>query len=357
MTRDKTQSQSEHSPAQGPERGLTTEALAEVLAQLREITRETGGQDAPEDTYRPLQPRSLKQVRGPIRLHTPAKRTRWPLHVAVGGCALLLAGSLALPVSGLVSDTDSQAIVAKLQALAGGALPESPVAPPAEAAPRTTRQAASEPVPTPAVAAPPILQQAVAVQPDLPAADQGTPTSTASIGALPVRSEPDVVLPPVDAPGPLALADATPAAPAPAARVEPPVAVGPVADAPAPAPAIVAASGMRIAALGEVTIRPAPTPVPATPTRPTAQASGLLARAQELIRNRDISGARLLLEKAMSTGSAEAAFQLAETYDPQVLAQWQVRGINGDPARAKLLYTKASESGVKVAQDRLRTLP
>jgi TPR repeat protein len=81
-----------------------------------------------------------------------------------------------------------------------------------------------------------------------------------------------------------------------------------------------------------------------------------LSRAQELIRNGDISSARLMLEKALSAGSADAAFQLAETYDPQVLAGWHVRGIVGDPARAKQLYTKASESGVRMAEERLKGL-
>ena len=69
--------------------------------------------------------------------------------------------------------------------------------------------------------------------------------------------------------------------------------------------------------------------------------------------NRDISSARLILEKAMSGGSAEAAFHLAETYDPQMLTAWSVRGIDGDPARAAALYTRASQAGISAAQQRL----
>jgi hypothetical protein len=69
-----------------------------------------------------------------------------------------------------------------------------------------------------------------------------------------------------------------------------------------------------------------------------------LERAEALLKDRDISGARLLLERAVQMGSARGAFLLAQTYDPAMLAQWQVRGIGGDAAKAQELYAKARES-------------
>ena len=67
----------------------------------------------------------------------------------------------------------------------------------------------------------------------------------------------------------------------------------------------------------------------------------LLNRAQALLQNRDISGARLVLEKAVSLGSAKAASQLAETFDPSILDRWQVRGITGDPSKSQELHKLA----------------
>ena len=55
----------------------------------------------------------------------------------------------------------------------------------------------------------------------------------------------------------------------------------------------------------------------------------MVERARELIKTGDISAARLLLERAMRSGSPQATFQLAETYDPQVLARWGTFGIKG----------------------------
>jgi TPR repeat protein len=59
----------------------------------------------------------------------------------------------------------------------------------------------------------------------------------------------------------------------------------------------------------------------------------------------------------MTSGSARAAFALAQTYDPEVLAQWQARGIKGDMARARQLYQLASEQGSPEAKERIAALP
>jgi hypothetical protein len=76
----------------------------------------------------------------------------------------------------------------------------------------------------------------------------------------------------------------------------------------------------------------------------------LLSKAEELIRRGDVSGARLLLERALETGSHEAAFYLAQTFDPRFLQSWNVQGISPDPERARALYNRAHEAGLTRAK-------
>jgi hypothetical protein len=71
----------------------------------------------------------------------------------------------------------------------------------------------------------------------------------------------------------------------------------------------------------------------------------LMARASELIALADISGARLLLKRAASSGDTRAVFALAETYDPEKLSAWGVRGITGDRERASALHAEARANG------------
>jgi hypothetical protein len=82
----------------------------------------------------------------------------------------------------------------------------------------------------------------------------------------------------------------------------------------------------------------------------------LLARANTLLRQADISGARPLLEHAVERGSSRAAFMLAETYDARVLQSWQARGISGDPTKARELYERAQAGGIEDAKERIEAL-
>jgi hypothetical protein len=82
----------------------------------------------------------------------------------------------------------------------------------------------------------------------------------------------------------------------------------------------------------------------------------LLARANALLRQADISGARPLLEHAREHGSARAAFMLAETYDARVLQSWGARGISGDLAKARELYEWAQAGGIGDAKERIEAL-
>jgi multidrug efflux pump subunit AcrB len=66
------------------------------------------------------------------------------------------------------------------------------------------------------------------------------------------------------------------------------------------------------------------------------------ARAARLIALADISVAP---ELAASPGDPRAIFALAETYDPNMLSAWRVRGIRSDRDRANALYGEAPKHG------------
>ena len=82
----------------------------------------------------------------------------------------------------------------------------------------------------------------------------------------------------------------------------------------------------------------------------------LLARARRLIGEGDIAGARLLFLHLAEAGDGdgEAAYELARTFDAQVLAELGARGIDSDPTRARGWYERAAESGNAQATERLK---
>ncbi len=90
-----------------------------------------------------------------------------------------------------------------------------------------------------------------------------------------------------------------------------------------------------------------------SPTLPSPEEARLLARAEALIKQGNITGAQLLLARGLSLDSAHAAFLLAQTYDPRQLSSWGVRGIPGDATKAQELYTRAYMGGVSEAKTRL----
>jgi hypothetical protein len=64
-----------------------------------------------------------------------------------------------------------------------------------------------------------------------------------------------------------------------------------------------------------------------------------------------------MLESALESGSAEAAFMLAETYDPKVLTSWGARGVRGDTSRAQELYGRAQRNGFEPGRGRAGPAP
>jgi pyruvate/2-oxoglutarate dehydrogenase complex dihydrolipoamide acyltransferase (E2) component len=141
---------------------------------------------------------------------------------------------------------------------------------------------------------------------------------------------------------------------------------------PAPAPAA-APPQPQLAALPSPA--PAPEPAPAQPSSPPvatplaaalprqltieeqAEVRQFVQRAQQIIeRTSDIAAARLFLERAVRLGDGDAAFRLAETFDPSWLTRIGARGVAGDPARARGLYQQALDRGVAAARERLAAL-
>ena len=125
-----------------------------------------------------------------------------------------------------------------------------------------------------------------------------------------------------------------------------------------------------VLATGAITVSPEverrPDPGAAVPaqTAPAVRSSStppsvddrLTARADTLFRSGDVSGARLLLERAQEGGNAQAIFLLAETFDPNSLATIGAVGIRSDPARARELYGKALALGIARAGARMEAL-
>ena len=109
---------------------------------------------------------------------------------------------------------------------------------------------------------------------------------------------------------------------------------------------------------------PAPAPVqPAVkPAPPRAAADDtdevqlLLKQGQDFVAAGDLATARVVLRRATQAGSAVAAYTLAQTYDPQVLAKMRARGVEPDPAEARRWYEMAQKLGSREAAQQLERL-
>lgn len=80
-----------------------------------------------------------------------------------------------------------------------------------------------------------------------------------------------------------------------------------------------------------------------------AMIDALRRRGDAMLALGDISAARLLYERASAAGSAAATRSLGQTYDPEVLARFQVRGLRPDPVAAVKWYRRADEMSASEA--------
>jgi TPR repeat protein len=99
----------------------------------------------------------------------------------------------------------------------------------------------------------------------------------------------------------------------------------------------------------------AATPAVEEPTVP-AETAVLRDRATRLLGEGDIAAARLLLLHLAERGDGEAAYNLARTFDREMLAELGAKGMDGDAARARGWYERASEDGNVKAAERLKVL-
>jgi hypothetical protein len=95
---------------------------------------------------------------------------------------------------------------------------------------------------------------------------------------------------------------------------------------------------------------------PATAKTERSSPEPLVEEARQRVERGDVAAARDLLGKAETEPSGLLLFTLAETYDPNMLAAWGMRGISADIARAKALYAAALALGYAAARQRLDAL-
>lgn len=81
-----------------------------------------------------------------------------------------------------------------------------------------------------------------------------------------------------------------------------------------------------------------------------------LARGQQLLSNGDFASARLFLERASDSGSADGALLLAETYDAVAQRRLGAVGVSPDASLARRWYQRAAALGSTVAAERLKQL-
>ncbi|WP_377827485.1 hypothetical protein ACFKHW_21505 [Bradyrhizobium lupini] len=86
------------------------------------------------------------------------------------------------------------------------------------------------------------------------------------------------------------------------------------------------------------------------------QSAKLIARASVLLKEGNIGAARIVLERAVEMGSAQASFALAETYDPLMLSNFGTYGTQGDLTKARTLYARAEAGGIMEAKARFEAL-
>jgi TPR repeat protein len=87
-----------------------------------------------------------------------------------------------------------------------------------------------------------------------------------------------------------------------------------------------------------------------------AEVKVLHDRAQRLLKEGDIAAARLLLLHLAERGEGDAAYDLARTFDRDMLTELGAKGMDGDLARARGWYERASQDGNTKAAERLKVL-
>ena len=97
-------------------------------------------------------------------------------------------------------------------------------------------------------------------------------------------------------------------------------------------------------------------PAPASQHISTQEIAELLARGDTLLRQGDITSARLFYERAANAGDGQAALRLGATFDPAFRGWDVLRGTSSDASAARLWYRRARDLGEAEAGRRLKGL-
>ncbi len=91
--------------------------------------------------------------------------------------------------------------------------------------------------------------------------------------------------------------------------------------------------------------QPIPAAAPAKPMLRREEIAMMVERGRVLFEAGDLAAARLFFRRAANAGDAAAAIAMGATYDPEVLSQRFIRGIEADPEEAQRWYEKARGMG------------
>jgi TPR repeat protein len=87
---------------------------------------------------------------------------------------------------------------------------------------------------------------------------------------------------------------------------------------------------------------------PVKPALRQEEIAMMVERGRVLFEAGDLASARLFFRRAANAGDAAAAIAMGATYDPEVLAQRFIRGIEADAQEAQRWYERAREMGRRV---------
>jgi hypothetical protein len=82
----------------------------------------------------------------------------------------------------------------------------------------------------------------------------------------------------------------------------------------------------------------------------------LFKRGVDFLKDGNVAAARLMLQSVADAGNAQAALLLGTTYDPLMLADLGVRGLQPDPVAARAWYRRALGYGSSEASSRIERL-
>jgi TPR repeat protein len=89
---------------------------------------------------------------------------------------------------------------------------------------------------------------------------------------------------------------------------------------------------------------------------PPDRQAQLFKRGADFLKDGNVAAARLMLQSVADAGNAQAALLLGATYDPIVLADLGVSGLQPDRVAALAWYRRAQEYGASEASDRIKRL-